>query len=271
MSKLLEVKSLTVTYDGERKAVNNINLKIEPNEVVAIVGESGCGKSTLLKSIMNLLPKNANIESGEILFKGENLLTLNREQWRTLRGNDISIIFQNPGSYLNPLMKVGKQFVESIRTHQKVSKQEAISKAKSILIKMNLFDTERILNSYPYQLSGGMKQRVAISMSLCMEPKLILADEPTSALDVVTQVQIMNEFLALKNEFHSSIIWITHNIGTATYLADKIIVMKDGKVVEFNDKEKIISQPQMDYTKRLLQSIPELKGNTPCTMEFISN
>lgn len=260
MNKLLEVKSLTVTYDGERKAINNINFSIGSNQVIAIVGESGCGKSTLIKAIMNLLPKNATIEKGEILLNGKNLLTLTHEQWRNLRGNEIAVIFQNPGSYFNPLMKIGNQFVESIRVHRNISKADAIKKAKQMLLKMNLQDTERILNAYPHQLSGGMKQRVAISMSLCLEPKLILADEPTSALDVLTQVQIMEEFLAVKNECQSSIVWITHNIGTATYLADKIMVMNKGEVIEFNGKDQVITQPTMDYTKELINSIPELKG-----------
>lgn len=195
MNKLLEVKSLTVTYDGERKAINNINFSIDSNEVIAIVGESGCGKSTLIKAIINLLPKNATIEKGEILLNGKNLLTLTHEQWRSLRGNEIAVIFQNPGSYFNPLMKIGNQFVESIRVHRNISKADAIKKAKQMLLKMNLQDTERILNAYPHQLSGGMKQRVAISMSLCLEPKLILADEPTSALDVLTKFKLWKNFL----------------------------------------------------------------------------
>ncbi|MEK3934472.1 ABC transporter ATP-binding protein [Sporosarcina sp. FSL W7-1349] len=263
MSKLLEVKSLTVAYDGGRKAIHNINLDIKQNEVIAIVGESGCGKSTLIKSIFHLLPSNANVEAGAILFNGEDLLTLNQKQWRHLRGNEITMIFQNPGSYMNPIMKIGKQFVESIRTHRNVSKAEAIKKAKAALVKMELPDTDRILNSYPFQLSGGMKQRVAISMALCMEPQLILADEPTSALDVVTQIQIMDEFLALKEEVQSSIIWITHNIGTAAYMADRIVVMHKGEIVEFDEKDHIISRPQKEYTRKLLDAIPELKGSLP--------
>lgn len=259
MGRLLEINSLTVTYDGEKKAIHNVNMDIKTNEIIAIVGESGCGKSTLLKSIFNLLPAGATIEEGEILFHGENLLQLSKKQWRNLRGNEMTIIFQNPGSYMNPIMKVGKQFVESIRTHRNMSKTDAIKKAKEVLAKMNLREPDRILNTYPFQLSGGMKQRVAIGMALCMEPQLILADEPTSALDTLTQVQIMNEFMALKEEFQSSIIWITHNIGTAAYMADRIIVMNKGQVVEVGKKEEIISHPKAAYTRQLLQSVPKLR------------
>lgn len=260
MGKLLEVNSLSVVYNEERQALHNITMDIKHNEVIAIVGESGCGKSTLIKSIFNLLPKNAVVESGEILFNGQNMYELQAEQWRQLRGNDIAMIFQNPGSYMNPVMRIGRQFVESIRTHRKLSKAEAVQMAERALEKMNLQEPERIMRSYPFQLSGGMKQRVAISMALCMEPQLILADEPTSALDVVTQLKIMDEFKALQKEVQSSIIWITHNIGTAAYMADRIIVMNEGEIVEAGEKDDIIYYPKMDYTKKLLDSIPQLKG-----------
>ncbi|MBM4763014.1 ABC transporter ATP-binding protein [Bacillus sp. B15-48] len=261
MGKLLEVKSLSVTYDdGKTKAVNNFTMDLGHKEIIAIVGESGCGKSTLIKSIFNLLPPNGKIVSGEILFNKKNLHEYSQEQWRTVRGNQMSMIFQNPGSYLNPILKIGKQFVESIRAHQRISKNEALILAKETLRKMQFTDTERILNSYPFQLSGGMKQRVAIGMALIMEPKLILADEPTSALDVVTQVEIMNELLEFKEHANASILWITHNIGSAAYIADRIIVMNNGEMVEFDQKRSILTQPKMEYTQKLLQSIPTLKG-----------
>lgn len=260
MEKLLEVNSLSVLYDGRKKALHNISMDVGYNEVVAIVGESGCGKSTLIKTIFNLLPKNAAIESGEVIFNGQNMNALQAEQWRGIRGNDIAMIFQNPGSYMNPVMRIGNQFIESIRTHRKLSKAEAAELAENALEKMNLQEPDRIMRSYPFQLSGGMKQRVAISMALAMEPMLILADEPTSALDVVTQLKIMDECKALQQEVQSSIIWITHNIGTAAYMADRIIVMNNGEVVEAGNTHEVIHHPKMEYTKKLLDSIPRLKG-----------
>lgn len=260
MEKLLEVNSLSVLYDERKKALHNITMNVGYNEVVAIVGESGCGKSTLIKTIVNLLPKNAVIESGEVVFNGQNMKGLQAGQWREIRGNDIAMIFQNPGSYMNPVMRIGNQFIESIRTHRKMSKAQAAELAEKALGKMNLQEPDRIMRSYPLQLSGGMKQRVAISMALAMEPQLILADEPTSALDVVTQLKIMDEFKALQQEAQSSIIWITHNIGTAAYMADKIIVMSDGEIVEAGRTHEVIHYPKMEYTKKLLDSIPRLKG-----------
>ncbi|AOY74491.1 ABC transporter ATP-binding protein [Clostridium formicaceticum] len=260
MDKLLEVKNLTVQYDGGGYAIENINIDVNDQEIIGIVGESGSGKTTLVRAIINLLSSNAKIVSGEVVFCGENIGKYNKEQWRKLRGNEIAMIFQNPGSYLNPIMKIGKQFIESIRSHRDISKAQAVKKAKDTLEKMGLDDGDRMMNSYPYQLSGGMKQRVAIAMAMAMEPKLILADEPTSALDVITQTQIANELLDLRDKFKTSIVMITHNIGFAAYIADRIVVMHDGKVVECDNKSQIILEPKAEYTRTLLQTIPELKG-----------
>lgn len=260
MSKLLEVKGLTVKYNSEENVLDNINFNVGYREIVGIVGESGSGKTTLVRTIINLLSPGAKIISGEIMFGGKNVLTYNKEQWRNFRGNEVSMVFQNPSSYLNPILKIGKQFVESIRNHRDVSKFEAIKKAKDTLEKMHLSDADRVMNSYPFQLSGGMKQRVAIAMALAMEPKLILADEPTSALDVATQVQIANELMELRDKFDTSIIMVTHNIGCAAYMADRIMVMKNGKVVEYDSKSKVIMEPKMEYTRELLAAIPKLKG-----------
>lgn len=260
MNKLLEIKSLTVKYDSEGNVVENINVDVGYREIVVIVGESGSGKTTLIRSIINLLSPSAEVVSGKIIFDGRNIREYNKEQWRNLRGNEIAMIFQNPGSYLNPIIKIGKQFIESIRNHKDISKAEAIKKAKETLEKMHFDDSDRIMNSYPFQLSGGMKQRVAIAMAMAIEPKLILADEPTSALDVITQAQIINELMELRNKFDTSIIIVTHNIGCAAYMADRIMVMNSGEIVEYDSKSEVITQPKMEYTKQLLVAIPELKG-----------
>ncbi|SHK17145.1 ABC transporter [Geosporobacter subterraneus DSM 17957] len=260
MGRLLEVRDLTVKYNGEENAIENINMVLDHKEIIGIVGESGSGKTTFVRAIINLLSPNAEIVSGEIIFNGQNISKYNQEQWRNLRGNEITMIFQNPGAYINPIIKIGRQFVESIRNHRNLSKVDAAQKARETLEKMSLGDIDRIMNAYPFQLSGGMQQRVAIAMALAMEPKLIIADEPTSALDVVTQVQIINALMALRNHFHTSILLVTHNIGCAAYMADRIMVMNKGQVVECNDKSKLITNPQMEYTQKLLHAFPELKG-----------
>ncbi|WP_245157217.1 ABC transporter ATP-binding protein [Anaerovorax sp. IOR16] len=259
-NQLLEIKSLTVKYNGERNIIENINMSIGHKEIIGIVGESGSGKTTLIRSIINLLSSGGKIVSGEIIFNGEDLRKYRKNKWKTIRGNEICMIFQDAGSFLNPIQKIGVQFVESIQSHIDISKQEAIKKAEETLIKMNFNDSSRIMDSYPFQLSGGMKQRVGIAMALAMEPKLILADESTSALDVITQAQVINELIELRNSFDTSIIIVTHNIGCAAYMADRIMVMNHGKIVEFGLKEDVITNPQEDYTKNLLNSIPELEG-----------
>ncbi|WP_432402129.1 ABC transporter ATP-binding protein [Wukongibacter sp. M2B1] len=260
IDRLVEIRSLTVKYDGEGNIIENLNMDVGYKEIIGIVGESGSGKTTLIRAMINLLSSGGEIVSGEIIFNGEDIRKYSKEKWTNIRGNDICMIFQNPGSSLNPIKKIGAQFVESIRSHINISKKEAIKKAEETLKKMGFDDSSRIMSSYPFQISGGMKQRVAIAMALAMEPKLILADEPTSALDVITQAQIIKELMELRNKFNTSIIIVTHNIGCAAYMADRIMVMNKGEIVEFDYKENIITKPQMDYTKELLDAIPKLEG-----------
>ena len=264
MTTLLEIKNLSIAYDDNIHAVNNIDMDVGHKEIIGIVGESGSGKSTLIRSLINLLPPNAAVASGTMTFNGRNLLQYNNEAWRQLRGNDMAMIFQNPGAYLNPVTKVGRQFIESIRNHRSLTKKEAAIKAIQTLKKMNLKDPEQIMGAYPFQLSGGMKQRVAIAMAIAMEPLLILADEPTSALDVKTQAQIIHELSDLRSEFDTSIIMVTHNICSAAHLADRLMVMYRGKVVEFDQTDIVINHPKNDYTRTLIDSIPNLKGNGLC-------
>ena len=257
---MLEIKDLTIQYGDKLPVVENFSLSLKKGEIITIVGESGSGKSTVLSSILGLLPNGGKIISGDIIYNGESMLNKSLNQWRELRGTEITMISQDSGGTLNPIRKIGKQFVEYIQTHSKMSTKEAEEKAKDMFSKVNLPDPEIIMKSYPHQLSGGMKQRVGIAMALTFHPKIILADEPTSALDVITQAQIVKEIMELRKAFDTSIIMVTHNLGVAAYISDKIIVMQNGKIADAGDKNTIINNPKSDYTKKLLAAVPEIGG-----------
>ena len=257
---MLEIKDLTIQYGDKPPVVENFSLSLKKGEIITIVGESGSGKSTVLSSILGLLPKGGKIISGDIIYNGESMLSKSLNQWRELRGTEITMISQDSGGTLNPIRKIGKQFVEYIQTHSKMSTKEAEEKAKDMFSKVNLPDPEIIMKSYPHQLSGGMKQRVGIAMALTFHPKIILADEPTSALDVITQAQIVKEIMDLRKKFDTSIIMVTHNLGVAAYISDKIIVMQNGKIVDAGNKNEVIENPKSEYTKKLLEAVPEIGG-----------
>ena len=257
---MLEIKDLTIQYGDKDPVVENFSLSLKKGEIITIVGESGSGKSTVLSSILGLLPNGGKIISGDIIYNGESMLNKSLNQWRELRGTEITMISQDSGGTLNPIRKIGKQFVEYIQTHSKMSAKEAEEKAKDMFSKVNLPDPEIIMKSYPHQLSGGMKQRVGIAMALTFHPKIILADEPTSALDVITQAQIVKEIMELRKAFDTSIIMVTHNLGVAAYISDKIIVMQNGKIVDAGNKNEVIENPKSDYTKKLLAAVPEIGG-----------
>ena len=257
---MLEIKDLTIQYGDKDPVVENFSLSLKKGEIITIVGESGSGKSTVLSSILGLLPNGGKIISGDIIYNGESMLSKNLNQWRELRGTEITMISQDSGGTLNPIRKIGKQFVEYIQTHSKMSAKEAEEKAKDMFSKVNLPDPEIIMKSYPHQLSGGMKQRVGIAMALTFHPKIILADEPTSALDVITQAQIVKEIMDLRKKFDTSIIMVTHNLGVAAYISDKIIVMQNGKIVDAGNKNEVIENPKSEYTKKLLEAVPEIGG-----------
>lgn len=262
---MLEIKDLTVQYGSNRPTIEHFNLSMKKGEIIGVVGESGSGKTTVIRAVLGALPGAGKVTAGDILFQGSSLLGNSREDWRKLRGTAMSMIFQDCGGTLNPMRKIGNQFVEYIRTHSDISKQEAWNLGVTMLEKMRLPDGKNIMNSYPHQLSGGMRQRVGIAMAMTFQPQLLLADEPTSALDVTTQAQIVRQMMELRDQNGTSIIIVTHNLGVAAYMSDKLIVMQHGKVVDQGTRDEVMKHPTSDYTKSLLESVPEMEG-----MRFVS-
>ena len=257
---MLEIKDLAVQYGKQDPTIEHFNLSMKKGEIISIVGESGSGKTTVIRAVLGALPGAGRVSSGDILFHGESLLKNTGNEWRKIRGSKMSMIFQDCGGTLNPIRKIGSQYVEYIRTHESVSKQEAWNKAVSMLSKMRLPDVENIMNSYAYQLSGGMRQRVGIAMAMTFNTELLLADEPTSALDVTTQAQIVRQMMELRDDYGTGIIIVTHNIGVAAYMADQLIVMHHGKVVDHGTREEVLNNPTSDYTRKLLEAVPEMEG-----------
>lgn len=261
MSELLEVKDLHISFttkDNLIQAVDNISFSLHQGEILGIVGESGSGKSVTALSILRLLSSNANIDKGSVLFKGENLLSKSNEVMRHIRGNEISMIFQDPMTSLNPLFSIGKQINDVIRRHQNVSYKKA-----KIMVIDNLKDVgvpqpAKRYNSYPHEFSGGMRQRVMIAMALACHPDLLIADEPTTALDVSTQSEILKLLLKMKEELGTSIMLITHDLGVVANMCSRVIVMRKGSIVESGSVEQIFNEPQHPYTIELLNSLPSV-------------
>ena len=255
----IEVKNLCVAYEGT-EMVHDVSFSLGEGEVLSIVGESGSGKTTVIRAMIGCLPSVGKVTGGQILFDGKDMTQASDADWRKVSGGTAAMIFQDSGSTLDPIQTIGQQFVEYIQTHSKISTKEAEEKAKDMFSKVNLEEPEIIMKSYPHQLSGGMKQRVGIAMALTFCPKIILADEPTSALDVITQAQIVKEIMDLRKKFDTSIIMVTHNLGVAAYISDKIIVMQNGKIVDAGNKNEVIENPKSEYTKKLLEAVPEIGG-----------
>ncbi len=256
---LLELKNVDISY-GQNLTVKQCSLSLEKGEICSIVGESGSGKTTVIRAVMGLLPGAGRVSSGSIAYDGMDLLNLTDKEWRCLRGHDISMIFQDSGAMMNALRLIGDTYVEYICTHEDISKTDAWAKGVEMLERMRLPDGDRIMRSYPFQLSGGQRQRVGIAMGMTYRPKLLLADEPTSALDVTTQAQIVRQFMELRDEYGTSIIIVTHNLGVAAYMGDKIVVMKQGEVVDRGQRDYILHQSNNPYTKLLLDAVPTLGG-----------
>ena len=267
MIPLLKISNLYVNFQVRKSkfsAVKNFNLLIEKNQIVGLVGESGSGKSVTAMSIMRLLqePKASYGEKSSIEFDGEEILSANKKSLRKIRGNKISMIFQEPMTSLNPYHKVGNQIVESILLHKKQPKHDAILEAKNLMGLVEIPDVNRRFDSYPHELSGGQRQRIMIAMALANKPKLLIADEPTTALDVTIQAQILDLMIKLKNEIGMSILFITHDLGLIQKFSDTITVMQDGEIVEQGDTKTVFSNPQHAYTKKLIDSEPEAKKET---------
>ena len=269
---LLEISHLTTKFEtqqGTVSAVRDVSYHLEEGEVLGIVGESGSGKSVGMLTLMGLLASNGRVEEGEILFDGENISpphTKDRKEKRAyekkmqqIRGNRIGMIFQDAGASLCPIRTIGDQIYESMRAHKKVSRNEAKDRAMELFEKLNFKDSQRVWDSYPFELSGGMNQRAGIAISMLMNPPILLADEPTSALDVSVQRQVVREMLKLRELFGTAIIIVTHDIGVVRAMADTVLVLKNGKMVEYGEAKKVLNHPQDPYTKKLLAAVPRLK------------
>ncbi|MFQ6997843.1 MAG: ABC transporter ATP-binding protein [Blautia sp.] len=260
IEKNLIVDRLTVTY-GEKLAVDGVSFSLSPRKIYVIVGESGSGKSTLLRTIGGLLTKEGKIVSGDIWMGEQNLIQLSEKEWCEVHGNKMGYIFQNPEQSLSPLAKIGKQFVECQNMHAKTagkkSKKEILEDAEELLKELRFENPQRVLKSYPFELSGGMCQRVAIALAIMNQPSLLLADEPTSALDVASQDMTIETLLALRKKTDLSILLVTHNMEVARRLADEIGVMYQGRIIESGLPEEIWNDPKEDYTKKLIAAIPQ--------------
>ncbi len=261
MGKLLEVKGLKTnfyTYRGVVKALNGVDFTIHDKEVVGLVGETGSGKSVTAKSIMRLIDAPGKIMEGEVLFNGVDLLKLREDDMRGVRGNEISMIFQDPVIALNPVLNVGIQMIEAIRTNLGYDRKKAKIEALDLLRRVGLPDVESLLTRYPHELSGGMAQRVFIAMSIAARPKLLIADEPTSSLDVTVQSQILSLLRHLMEiDSINAVLFITHDLGVAAELCDKIAVMYGGRIMEFGTKEEIFDEPLHPYTRGLMRAVPK--------------
>lgn len=262
MEKLLEVKDLAVsfqTFFGEVEAVRGVSFHVNKKETVALVGESGCGKSVTANSIMQLLPMPpAFYKNGQILFNGEDIVQKSEKEMQKIRGNQISMIFQDPMTSLNPTMKVGKQIVEGLVKHQKLSSHEAEKKAIEMLNLVSVPQPERRIKQYPHEFSGGMRQRVMIALAMVSNPRLLIADEPTTALDVTVQAQILDLMKEIQDKLDTSIILITHDLGVVADMSDRVIVMYAGQLLEEGAVDEIFKNPKHPYTRKLLGSVPRL-------------
>lgn len=273
MGKILEVKDLAVsfqTYFGEVEAVRGVSFHVNKGETVALVGESGCGKSVTASSIMQLLPMPpAFYKRGQILFEGEDIVKKSEKEMQEIRGNKISMIFQDPMTSLNPTMRIGKQIVEGLIKHQKLSAKEAEEKAIEMLNLVSVPQPEKRIKQYPHEFSGGMRQRVMIALAMVSNPKLLIADEPTTALDVTVQAQILDLMKSIQEKLGTSIILITHDLGVVADMCDRVIVMYGGQLMEEGTVYEIFNNPKHPYTRKLLESVPRLDMSRSETLHSI--
>ena len=258
MEELLRYDHVDISYNGFL-AVKDVSFTLEPGEILGIVGESGCGKSTLIKAAMGLLGSAGMVTRGDIWYKGKNLPDLPPKELRKLNGPELGMIFQSAGSSFCPIRTIGAQLYETMTEHEKTSKAEFLDRAMELLGKLGFEDGKRVLESYPFELSGGMQQRVGIAAAMLLNPSVLLADEPTSALDVSVQKQVVEEMLLVRETFGTAIVLVAHNIGVIGAMADKVLVMKNGEAVEYGDTRQVLGSPQAEYTRQLLSAVPRLR------------
>ena len=259
---MLEIKDLSVQYGKQAPTIEHFNLSMKKGEIISVVGESGSGKTTVIRAVLGALAGGGRVSTGDIQFHGHSLLSNTKDEWRNLRGTRISMIFQDSGAMMNPTRRIGSVFTEYLQTHEKISKKDAWIKGEEMLGKMRLPSPDNIMKSYPFQLSGGMRQRVGIAMGMTYQPKLLLADEPTSALDVTTQAQIVRQMMELRDDYGTGIIVVTHNLGVAVYMSDYIVVMKDGRIEDQGDRDHILHHSENEYTHKLLSAVPSMGGES---------
>lgn len=257
MEPLLKLEHVTISYNG-KPVVHDISFQLYPGEILGIVGESGSGKSSLVKAVAGLLGNEGMVTEGDIWYRGKNISDTPEKKLRDILGPEIGFVFQDCGAALCPIRRVGDQIYESMSAHRKISRKDSDERASEIMSKIGLKDPGRVLKSYPFQLSGGMNQRVGICTAMMQYPSLLLADEPTSALDVTVQKQVVEELLLMRKEYGTGMIVVTHNIGVVRKMADSVLVLKDGKNMEYGTVSQILEHPQNSYTDQLMSAVPVL-------------
>lgn len=258
MAVLLDYQHVEICFDGN-PVVHDVSFQLHPGEILGLVGESGAGKSTIIKAAMGLLGSSGMVTRGDIWFEGKNLPDLSDREMRLICGEKIGMIFQDCGASLSPIRTIGEQIVESMAAHRKVDAAEAKRAAMELFEKLSFKDGERVWNSYPFELSGGMNQRAGIAIAMLMNPSVIMADEPTSALDVAVQRQVVDEMMHVREVFGTAIIIVTHDIGVVSAMADSILVLQNGHVMEYGSAKDVLESPQNDYTRNLLSAVPRLR------------
>ena len=258
MAEILRYEHVDITYNGF-KAIKDVSFTVDEGEILGIVGESGSGKSTLIKAAMGLLGDAGLVTRGDIWYKGKNLPDLSARELRRLNGPELGMIFQYAGSSFCPIRTVGSQLYESMTEHEAISREEFRIRSAELLEKIGFDNPQRVLDSYPFELSGGMQQRVGIAAAMLLHPGVLMADEPTSALDVSVQKQVVEEMLLVRRTFGTSIVLVTHNIGVIGAMADKVLVMKDGEMVEYGETQQVLNDPKEAYTRTLMSAVPRLR------------
>lgn len=258
MAALLDYEHVEISFGG-KPVVHDVSFQLHPGEILGLVGESGSGKSTLIKAAMGLLGNNGLVTRGDIWFEGKSIPDMSEKEQRKIRGEKIGMIFQDCGASMSPIRTIGEQIVESLAAHGKVDAVQAKTTAMELFDKLHFKDGDRVWNSYPFELSGGMNQRAGIAIAMLMNPSILLADEPTSALDVAVQRQVVEEMLRVRDTFGTAIILVTHDIGVVSAMADTVLVLQNGNVMEYGPAKEVLENPQNDYTKKLLSAVPRLR------------